>query len=104
VIAPSFGDIFFNNCFKNGLLPIVLAAGEVAGLRADIERQPDGRVTVDLETQRVIGPSGEILGFDIDPFRKHCLLQGVDELEFTLGFDTDIAAFERRQAGELSWL
>jgi 3-isopropylmalate/(R)-2-methylmalate dehydratase small subunit len=104
VIAPSFGDIFFNNCFKNGLLPIVLPAGEVAALRAELERQPGGRVIVDLETQRVTAPSGEVLGFDIDAFRKHCLLQGVDEVEFTLGFDKDIAAFEHRQAGELSWL
>jgi 3-isopropylmalate/(R)-2-methylmalate dehydratase small subunit len=104
VIAPSFGDIFFNNCFKNGLLPIMLPAGGVAALRAEVERQPGARVVVDLETQRVTGPSGQVLGFDIDPFRKHCLLQGVDEVEFTLRFGEDIAAFERRQAGELSWL
>ncbi len=104
VIAPSFGDIFFNNCFKNGLLPIVLPPDEVAAIRADLERQPGSHMIVDLEAQQVIGPSGKALAFDIDTFRKHCLLQGVDDIEFTLGFVDDIAAFEHRQAAELSWL
>jgi 3-isopropylmalate/(R)-2-methylmalate dehydratase small subunit len=104
VIAPSFGDIFFANCFKNGLLPIVLPAEAVAALRAEIERHPGGRVAVDLERQLVTAPSGKEFAFDIDPFRKHCLLQGVDEIEFTLGLADDIADFERRQAAAWRWL
>ncbi len=104
VIAPSFGDIFFGNCFKNGLLPVVLPAEAAAALRAEIEGHPNGRVIVDLETQRVTAPSGKEFAFDVDPFRKHCLLQGVDEIEFTLGLADAIAAFERRQAAEWRWL
>ncbi|HYM04245.1 MAG TPA: 3-isopropylmalate dehydratase small subunit [Stellaceae bacterium] len=104
VIAPSFGDIFFGNCFKNGLLPIVLPAEDVAALRADIERQPGSHMIVDLAAQRVTAPSGKTLAFDIDAFRKHCLLQGVDEIDFTLGYAEDIAKFERRQAAEIGWL
>jgi 3-isopropylmalate/(R)-2-methylmalate dehydratase small subunit len=103
VIAPSFGDIFYNNCFKNGLLPILLPADRVAALRAELEQHPGSRMIVDLEAQEVIGSSGEVIRFEVDPFRKHCLLQGIDELEFTLGFERDIAAFEKRHAEEQSW-
>src|SRR5438105_12710881 len=101
VIAPSFGDIFFNNCFKNGLLPIVLAAEEVAALQAELTRQPGARVKIDLDRQEVVAPSGNVQRFEVDPFRKHCLLEGLDEISLTLGHDADIAAFERRQAQEL---
>jgi len=104
VIAPSFGDIFFNNCLKNGLLPIVLPAEHVALLRSSLERRPGSTVVVDLEKQEMVGPNGEILRFDIDPFRKHCLIEGVDEIGFTLGFDKEIAAFESRQARNVTWL
>ncbi|HXY99181.1 MAG TPA: 3-isopropylmalate dehydratase small subunit [Stellaceae bacterium] len=104
VIAPSFGDIFFGNCFKNGLLPVVLPAEAAAALQAEIEQQPGGWVAVDLERQRVTAPSGRKFAFDIDAFRKECLLQGVDEIDFTLGLAGDIAAFERRQAAEQRWL
>jgi len=104
VIAPSFGDIFFNNSFKNGLLPIVLPAEAAAGLRAALHRQPGTRIAVDLEGQQVIGPDGAAHRFEIDPFRKHCLLQGVDEIEFTLGFAERIAGFEAAQARALPWL
>jgi 3-isopropylmalate/(R)-2-methylmalate dehydratase small subunit len=97
VIAPSFGDIFFNNCFKNGLLPVVLPAGAVAALRDEVMRRPGARVIVDLERQEAVSPSGVVYGFDIDPFRKHCLLHGLDEIAFTLGHERDIAAFERAQ-------
>ncbi len=104
VIAPSFGDIFFNNCFKNGLLPIVLPAEEVTALQAELAQQPGAHVRVDLERQEVIAPSGKVHRFEVDAFRKQCLLQGLDEIAFTLGHDADIAAFERRQSQELRWL
>jgi 3-isopropylmalate/(R)-2-methylmalate dehydratase small subunit len=104
VIAPSFGDIFFNNCFKNGLLPTVLPAADVETLRAELTQRPGARVIVDLERQEVVAPSGKVHRFEVDPFRKQCLLQGVDEIAFTLGHDAEIAAFERKQAGELGWL
>src|SRR5713101_2875070 len=104
VIAPSFGDIFFNNCFKNGLLPIVLPAEQVAALQAELAQRPGAHVRVDLERQQVIAPSGNVHGFEVDSFRKQCLLQGLDEIAFTLGHDADIAAFERRQSQELRWL
>ena len=104
VIAPSFGDIFFNNCFKNGLLPIVLPAEEVTALQAELAQQPGAHVRVDLERQEVIAPSGKVHRFEVDAFRKQCLLQGLDEIAFTLGHDADIAAFEHRQSQELRWL
>jgi len=104
VIAPSFGDIFYGNSFKNGFLPVVLPAAEVAALRAEIFAKPGAHLTVDLERQEVSAPSGIVHRFEIDPFRKQFLLQGVDEIEFTLGHGDAIAAFERRQAGEIGWL
>jgi 3-isopropylmalate/(R)-2-methylmalate dehydratase small subunit len=104
VIAPSFGDIFFNNCFKNGLLPIVLPAERAAGLRSELARRPGAHVSVDLDRQELTAPSGNVHRFEVDAFRKQCLLQGLDEIAFTLGHDADIAAFERRQAEQLRWL
>ncbi len=104
VIAPSFGDIFFNNCFKNGLLPIVLPTEQVTALQAELAQQPGAHVRVDLERQEVIAPSGKVHRFEVDAFRKQCLLQGLDEIAFTLGHDADIAAFEHRQSQELRWL
>ena len=102
VIAPSFGDIFFSNSFKNGLLPILLPAAAAAALRAALNAKPGAEITVDLAAQKVVGLDGTSYGFDIDPFRKHCLLEGVDEIGYTLGFDKAIAEFEQGQ--ELSWL
>jgi 3-isopropylmalate/(R)-2-methylmalate dehydratase small subunit len=99
-IAPSFGDIFRNNGLKNGLLPVVLPAEAVADLVAQLEAAPGARVQVDLPAQTVAFPDGQVHGFDIDPFAKHCLLEGVDELGFTLGFEEEIAAFERRMGRE----
>ncbi|MGA2129504.1 MAG: 3-isopropylmalate dehydratase small subunit, partial [Xanthobacteraceae bacterium] len=104
VIAPSFGDIFFGNAFKNGFLPVVLPADAVADLRRQITEQPGARIAIDLGRQTVTAPSGAVHRFDIDPFRKQCLLQGVDEIAFTLGHGDAIAAFEQRQAAEVSWL
>lgn len=109
VIAPSFGDIFFNNSFKNGFLPIVLPPERCAELRAALERTPGARLIVDLEAQTVTGPVGVNDGggsdhFDIDPFRKQLLLSGMDDISFTLNHKDSIAAFEARFAKELPWI
>jgi 3-isopropylmalate/(R)-2-methylmalate dehydratase small subunit len=99
-IAPSFGDIFFNNGLKNGLLPVVLPVEVVNDLIGQLEARPGARVAIDLPAQTVTAPGGGVHAFEIDPFAKHCLLEGVDELAFTLGFEEDIAAFERRYGRE----
>jgi len=104
VIAPSYGDIFYGNSFKNGFLPIVLPAAFVARLREQVQQTPGAHVIVDLDDQQVIGPDARPCRFEIDAFRKHCLLKGVDELEFTLGHRAEIEAHERAQAGSLPWL
>ena len=99
-IAPSFGDIFRNNCYKNGVLPVVLPAETVASLLAQLEAAPGAQVAVDLPSQTVTLPDGTSHGFDIDPFAKHCLLEGVDEIAFTLAHESQIAAFENRYGRE----
>ncbi|MDR1936704.1 MAG: 3-isopropylmalate dehydratase small subunit [Candidatus Accumulibacter sp.] len=96
VIAPSFGDIFFANALKNGLLPIVLPHPAVADLLAAIETLPGSRIRVDLETQTVAAPDGTTHAFSIDPFSKYCLLNGIDELDYTLGHLDRIEEFEKR--------
>ena len=103
-IAPSFGDIFFNNCFQNGALPIRLDAARVAAIRAALRAKPGSQITIDLANQTVTGPDGKTDRFEIDSFRKECLLKGVDEVNLTLSYEADIARFEQRQKGELSWL
>ncbi len=103
-IAPSFGDIFFNNCFQNGALPIVLPAERVAALRAALHAKPGASIAVDLAAQTVTGPDGTVDRFEIDSFRKDCLLRGVDSVTLTLSHEADIKAFEARQKEELSWL
>jgi 3-isopropylmalate/(R)-2-methylmalate dehydratase small subunit len=103
-IAPSFGDIFFNNCFQNGALPIRLDAARVAAIRAALRAAPGARLTIDLVSQTVLAPDGQTDRFEIDSFRKECLLKGVDEVNLTLGYETEIARFEERQAREISWL
>jgi 3-isopropylmalate/(R)-2-methylmalate dehydratase small subunit len=104
VIAPSFGDIFFNNSLQNGLLPVVLPAATTEDLIAALEREPGTRIAVDLEAQRVTGPDGVQHAFEIDPFRKQCLLEGLDELAFTFGHSEQIDAFEKTYEREVSWL
>ena len=109
VIAPSFGDIFFNNSFKNGLLPIVLPQARCAELRTALTRNPGAKLAVDLEAQIVTGPLEVSDGFgsdciEIDPFRKQLLLSGMDDITFTLNQADDIAAFEQRYARELPWV
>jgi 3-isopropylmalate/(R)-2-methylmalate dehydratase small subunit len=100
VIAPSFGDIFAQNGLKNGLLPIRLPAATVAAMIAQAEAAPEGEVTVDLEAQTVTAVDGTIHPFEIDPFARKCLLEGIDEMSFTLSHHEDIAAFERRLGRE----
>ncbi len=99
-IAPSFGDIFRNNGMKNGLLPVVLPAEAVAALIAQLEAAPGSKVSVDLAAQSVTFPDGTVHGFEIDPFAKHCLLEGLDEIGLTLSLEDEIAAFERRYGRE----
>jgi 3-isopropylmalate/(R)-2-methylmalate dehydratase small subunit len=104
VIAPSFADIFFNNCFKNGLLPVVLDVAAVDQLFREVEPAWGYRLTVDLALQRVTTPAGQSFGFAIDPFRKDCLLNGLDEIGLTLKHAEEIRAFEARRRTEQPWL
>ena len=104
VIASSFGDIFFENSFKNGLLTVILPEAELARLREAVHARPGAEVAVDLVKQTVTGPDGVDYRFDIDPFKKECLLSGQDEIGLTLAREADIVAFEQRQRIEMPWL
>jgi 3-isopropylmalate/(R)-2-methylmalate dehydratase small subunit len=105
LIAPSYADIFFNNCFKNGLLPIVLADAAVDRLFADVAAFPGYRLTIDLEAQTVRNEDGSVaFRFDVEPFRKECLLNGWDDIGLTLRHADDIRAFEARHLAEQPWL
>jgi 3-isopropylmalate/(R)-2-methylmalate dehydratase small subunit len=104
VIAPSFADIFFNNCFKNGILPIVLPQEDVDKLMDDAERGANAVVTVDLEKQEIRGPDGGTIAFEVDPFRRHCLLNGLDDIGLTLEEEHAIDAFENRARTERPWV
>jgi 3-isopropylmalate/(R)-2-methylmalate dehydratase small subunit len=103
-IAPSFGDIFLETSFKNGALAIVLAKERVAAIRAGIEADPASVLAIDLASQTVRTPGGGLEPFEIDPFRKECLLAGIDEIQLTLRYEGAIAAYERRQREESPWL
>jgi 3-isopropylmalate/(R)-2-methylmalate dehydratase small subunit len=103
-IAPSFGDIFFENSFKNGVLAVVLPIERVAALRRMLTERPGAEVTVDLPAQTVTLPDGRVEHFDVDPFRKECLLAGIDEIDLTLRYEREIAAYEQRQRDETPWL
>ncbi|MFA7593255.1 MAG: 3-isopropylmalate dehydratase small subunit [Thiohalobacteraceae bacterium] len=104
VIAPSFADIFFSNCFKNGVLPIVLDPARIDALFEAVAATPGYRLTVDLQAQTVTTPDGEVLGFEVDPFRKHCLLEGLDDIGLTLQHADAIRAYEERRRTEAPWL
>ena len=104
VIAPSFADIFYNNCFKNGILPIALPQGQVDALMAVARRGADGTLTVDLEKQEVRGPDGATLSFELDPFRKHCFLEGLDDISLTFEKAEAIDRFEAEQHRAQPWL
>jgi 3-isopropylmalate/(R)-2-methylmalate dehydratase small subunit len=99
-IAPSFGDIFFTNSLKNGLLPIALPADVVSGLLVRLKETPGLAIQVDLAAQIVTLPDGDVHSFEVDPFAKHCLLNGLDELDYTLSRSDEIAAFEQRYGRE----
>jgi len=105
LIAPSYADIFFNNCFKNGLLPIVLPENDVARLFDAVSVHPGFSLTIDLDAQSVATPDGAMRWhFDIDQFRKHCLLNGLDDIGLTLQHADEIRAFEARRHQEQPWL
>jgi 3-isopropylmalate/(R)-2-methylmalate dehydratase small subunit len=104
VIAPSYADIFFNNCFKNGILPIVLPQEQVDKLMEDAEKGANAIVTVDLAKQEITRPDGEVITFEVDPFRKHCLLNGLDDVGLTLEKVETVDAYEDRQKAEQPWL
>ena len=103
VIAPSFADIFYNNCFQNGILPIVLPQSEVDKLMDDAERGANATVTVDLEKQEIRGPDGGLIKFDIDPFKKHCLLNGLDAIGLTMEKGKAIDTFEAKAGKARAW-
>jgi len=104
IIAPSFADIFFNNCFKNGLLPIRLAAEQVDALFKAVEAAPGYRLKIDLERQSITAPDGTVYRFEVEAFRKHCLLNGLDDIGLTLQHVGEIAAFEAKHRAEQPWL
>lgn len=104
VIAPSFADIFYNNCFKNGLLPITLSEEQVDQLFKEMYATEGYQLTIDLEKQQVITPSGQTMAFDVDAFRKHCLLNGLDDIGLTLQDAEKIKAFEKGHRQRYPWL
>jgi len=104
LIAPSFAEIFYNNCFKNGILPVVLDANTVERLFQALYAREGYQLTVDLEAQTVTTPDGEVFEFEIDEFRKHCLLKGLDDIGLTLEHADAIKAYEERRRREAPWL
>lgn len=104
VIAPSFADIFYNNCFKNGMLPVILSEKDVDELFKECFANIGYQLTVDLENQKVISPSGKEYPFEVDAFRKHCLLNGLDDIGLTLQNADDILAFETKAKAERPWV
>lgn len=104
IIAPSYADIFFNNCFKNGILPIILSADVVDSLFQAVEADEGYKLTVDLATQTVNTPDGQSYAFEVDAFRKHCLLNGLDDIGLTLQHVDDIKTFETKHKAAQPWL
>ena len=104
LIAPSYADIFFNNCFKNGILPIVLAESQVAKLFDEVAASPGYALTIDLPRQVVVKPDGSELPFDVQPFRKYCLINGFDDIGLTLRHADTIRAFEAERMLTKPWL
>ena len=104
VIAPSFADIFYGNCFKNGILPIALPQDMVDDLMQDAKRGANARISVDLAAQTVTGSDGKTYGFEIDAFKKHCLLNGLDDIGLTMEKKSSIDAYEAKAATERPWV
>jgi 3-isopropylmalate/(R)-2-methylmalate dehydratase small subunit len=103
VIAPSFADIFYNNCFQNGILPIKLPQEDVDKLLDDASRGSNATITIDLESQEIRGPDGGRIAFEMDPFRKRCLLEGLDNIGLTLESEKAIAVFEAKAKAARPW-
>ncbi|HLO21324.1 MAG TPA: 3-isopropylmalate dehydratase small subunit [Sphingomicrobium sp.] len=103
IIAPSFADIFYNNCFKNGILPITLPQAEIDKLIDDASRGANARITIDLAAQEIRGPDGGVIKFDIDPFRKRCLMEGLDDIGLTMEKAEAIADFEAKSRTARPW-
>ncbi|GIT91350.1 3-isopropylmalate dehydratase small subunit [Jannaschia pagri] len=104
VIAPSFADIFYNNCFKNGILPIVLPQDQVDALMADAENGENARITINLEDQTVTGADGATYGFEVDAFKKHCLLNGLDDIGLTMEKAASIDTYEAGMSQARPWV
>ena len=104
VVSTSFADIFFNNCFKNGMLPIVLPAEQVEILMDDAEKGSNARMEIDLEDQTITSSDGSIFSFEVDPFKKHCLLNGLDDIGLTMEKSSSIEAYEKKLEFERPWL
>ena len=104
VISTSFADIFYNNCFKNGILPIVVNKQQLDQLMDDAENGANAVLDVDLEAQEIVRPSGEKVTFEIDEFRKHCLINGLDDIGLTMEKEENIDDFEKRRAAEQPWV
>ena len=104
VVSTSFADIFFNNCFKNGMLPIVLPQEQVDLLMKDAEKGANARMSVDLEAQEITTSDGETIKFDVDAFKKHCLLEGLDDIGLTLEKEAAISSFEAQNATSRPWV
>ena len=104
VISTSFADIFYSNCFKNGILPIILPQEDVDKLMDDAERGANAVLSIDLESQTITGPDGGAISFEVDAFKKHCLLNGLDDIGLTLQKSDAIAAFEARNATSMPWI
>ncbi len=104
VISTSFADIFYNNCFKNGILPIVLPQEAVDVLMKDAEKGSNARMVVDLEAQTVTSSDGDVFSFEVDPFKKHCLLEGLDDIGLTMEKASSISTFEEKAAQARPWV
>ena len=103
VIAESFAGIFYNNCFKNGILPIKLSKEDIEKVMDDAVRGANATLTIDLDKQEIRGPDGGCIKFDVDPFRKHCLLSGLDDIGLTLEKASSIDSFEKQNAASRPW-
>ena len=104
VIAPSYADIFYNNCFKNGILPIVLPQSQVDVLMKDAEKGANARMSIDLEAQTVTTSDGDVFNFEVDSFKKHCLMNGLDDIGLTLEKVGSVKAFEAKASAERPWV
>ncbi|MCF6272202.1 MAG: 3-isopropylmalate dehydratase small subunit [Rhodobacteraceae bacterium] len=104
VISTSFADIFYSNCFKNGILPIILPQEDVGKLMDDAERGANAVISIDLESQTIIGPDGGEISFEVDAFKKHCLINGLDDIGLTMQKSDKIAAFEAKNTARMPWI